>query len=474
MNIQKDTLTSPLLPKSEIKEVKLDIKETKQSEPLIYYGPRKKNLATRHLEYIIKSFIDNPEQVSVRFEQKDCIVQVDKLTFSLSDILRAHVNFEQIIFTIEQLNKCLKFFNFGPRPPKTSNLNLSEYHPAESRAIELWETKTDKQINEFLTLEASKDSLLDGFGRQDYYDNECLPVIFSALGCKTPDPFLKKDVNKVMFILLNICLTAHALSRPYNEPEMSLNLYRCDRGLETDTFLQERKKAATDQELIFSKRFTSTSTNKDYVDYFGNIMTYYHQSPSFNPSAKDISHLMGYMNAEAEVLIPPGIDFLYVENTSKKRWELKLFRAINHEKNDSYHPDISEKDSKIISDRLMDYDGEDQKFMQAVNLGRRRFAVKKAVIFTLILLSLVFLGSESLLSILDRSLTGLFDKFGRNEKEHTQSCAMLAGIFLVAATLLIPPAKGYIKESRKTKLSFFASDDKHEFPSRYSWPCSRL
>ncbi len=416
------------------------------------------------------------------------MVQVDQLSFNLSSIFRAHVNFEQIIFTVEQLNKSLPFFNFGPRPPKTSNLNLSEYHPAERKAIELWEDKSDTQINKFLNLAASEKSIMRSFGTENYDDNEYLQQIWAGISqvlicclfCdKKSKPFLKKEVNNVMFILINICLIAHALSRPYNEPEMPLNLYRGEHGsLTRDSFLQERKKAAANQKLIFSNKFTSTSTIKAYVRHFGKNMTYYHQSPSLNPIAKDISHLMLYANMEAEVLIPPDVDFLYAENEEKGRWDLQAFRAINHEKKGNYRycdeSKLTTEHAKMISSLIKRYDGENPIFMHHVNLGRRKLAGKKAIFFTLTLLMLAFLGTENILSIFDHSLTGLFDRVGRNGSDHTSSCGILAGIFLMVAALLSPACKSFIRESRRTKLSFFPSDVKkenEESPSRYYWPC---
>ena len=294
--IKEGMLSSPLLLVTDIKEVTIDIKEIERSEPLIYFGPQKKNSPTRDLEFIIKSYIDDPQKVSTHFEQKDCMVQVDKFSFNLSEILADHVNFEQIAFTVDQLNRCLQFFIFGKSLPKISNLNLSEYHPAERKSFELWEGKSNDQINQILNLAASKESIFRSFGKEDYDDEEFVPMFLSSfcficLLCydKKPNPFLKKEVNKVMFILLNICLIANALSRPYNEPEMALNLYRGERGSSEDHFILERKQAAADQKLIFTKKFTSTSTNKRYVKHFGNILTYCHQSPSLNPLGKDIS-----------------------------------------------------------------------------------------------------------------------------------------------------------------------------------------
>ena len=174
------------------------------------------------------------------------------------------------------------------------------------------------------------------------------------------------------------------------------------------------------------------------------------------------------------MLIPPGIDFLYKENEDKNRYELKLFRAINHEKHETYKSLLSVEDSKEISELIKKYDGLKPEFMKEVNLGRRTLATKKAVFFTLALLILVFFGVENILSIFNHSLTGLFDKMGKDEKDQTSSCGLLAGIFLLSGALLIPACKGFIKESLKTKISFFSSDTGNEInesDSRFSWRC---
>ncbi len=110
-------------------------------------------------------------------------------------------------------------------------------------------------------------------------------------------------------------------------------------------------------------------------------------------------------------------------------------------------------------------------------MGRRILATKKAVIFTWVLLILVFFGVENILSIFNHSLTGLFDKLGKDEKDHTNGCGLIAGFFLLAGALLFPACKGFMKESLKTKLSFFSSNTGNEIDesdSRFSWRCCFL
>ncbi len=355
--------------------------------PAIFQGPRKKTPATQHLEFIIKSYIRCPKEVSVRLEEKACFIKIKEFQFNLSAILAAPVCLEQILFTARQLNECIKFFHL-----KVSKIHRHLYHPVEIAALKVWvEDDGCRRMNDFLR---------NG-------------------GIKGPI-----EENRVMEFLLIICLAAHALNRPYLKPEKARNLYRGEDLQEGNEVLAERIQAAENRQLIMGKGFTSTSTSKIIAHKFGSEKTYFYEPGGLNPIAKDIGFSTDAFNMECEFTVPPNAEVFYRRDShDSHRWQANFFRSVNYEQKYHYPHVFSQDELHQIVEELGQLDKREDKeivqYMPAVD-NARYTAGRKTRNSVLLFLMSAYVCYNSIKKIV-------------NENE---SCSETYLNFLIALTLL--------------------------------------
>ena len=237
-------------------------------------GPRRKSLATEHLEFIIHALLDPKTKVRCTrswFWWGDWLLSIYGKTFNLSAILASRPDFEQFNFSKAVLDAYLS--ENRPSPVFLPN-SKSNRHPAESIALEKW-------ANIGGAYEDMQNIL------ENHLDNLCWESIKNNL--------------------MHICIASYALSKPL---ESSLETKcRSFRKEKDSGHLDARREAAVTKTVLSSPRFFAASTD-DSLKNFGNVRTVIYQAPSMNPLGKYIATYV-HNNSEKEVLFPPNTEFKF-------------------------------------------------------------------------------------------------------------------------------------------------------------------
>lgn len=281
--------------------------QTNEEWPLIA-GPRQKNEATEHLEYIVYSYLAS--QSSTKFsinKNQDIMVEIKDIEFNLTQILQ-FADFEHLSFNKQALDRFHAISAPKVFESVYERLEAVEPHLHMSEKIALnWWTRAHAQMQDLLV----KNKV--------------------------------RDLETVGFNLALICIACHGLSKYYF---LNRNLHVSTRIEEDEdkALSRERKEKASKNELVVQKGFTGSTLGKSpsegMVGYLGGgfeMRTHF-----FNPGP-DISLLSAFSGDEKECLYPPHTEIKYQFTAHKNEhgrvfevWEADAYRTLNGEKDYKY------------------------------------------------------------------------------------------------------------------------------------------
>lgn len=252
-------------------------------------GPKRKTLATEHLEYIVHALLSHDQSmVATKIKSSsEYLVIIDGHTFNLSKIFVAKPQFEFIALNKTQLDAYValqkKSYTFN------DNLNL---HQAEKIALHKYTTEEYHSMNELLRGKVAIPSRLN---------------------------------------ICDICVAAHALYH-HQIPSHSqpMILFRRDSSY----------KHFNNKLLTANIGFFSTSEKYNPPSITGDYVTKIHPNPKCQPYFLDISTLSLHPN-ECEVLYPPNTLFQYIPINSKEWMARPIYTVDNLGLETSYQHNFS-------------------------------------------------------------------------------------------------------------------------------------
>lgn len=240
----------------------------------IISGPRNKSLATRHLEYIAYALLYKPQQVKAIHHDYKLIVNIQNHSFNLSDILEGRPDFEQLYFTIQQLDFYCKRYS-APLPNCCCMSFIGpkkiELHPAEESALAKWTSSHYIKMQNLL--------------------------------------WNAPEGSDWIYILLDICIASHGLSKPLTDIKHSpCELTRGESARQAKSRPCEVGKST----FYTEKGFTATAHNSfiNFFCLFRPVTVNFRQEKSINPLGKPISQY-SVTCIEQEVLFPPNTEVIY-------------------------------------------------------------------------------------------------------------------------------------------------------------------
>lgn len=325
-------------------------------EPSLLPGPRNKNLATWHLQYIIhaclhpdaattfskKSFpdvynhstsasLETAEELELEnSDEMHVMVEVYGQHFDLTSILKAGPDFNQIYLAPAHLDSYAEYFSsFSSRlslaTVKRQFGNPTNLHVAEERALNNWSGSYYKNIQLLL--------------RTFNYPSDLL--------------------SDLRWVLATIAIMCNSFKRPQHSCITA--------GTRNEFFnksvLAERKKNYANKKPTVNRGFTAVSAGGTYNPTTlleKRTIVRVQQSLSLHPDLISIA-MNSKLYTEREILAQPNQQFIYMPDlASKKRlhdcWLAIPVRSIDPLSEYEYQPDLAEEEMEEIrkkSNRLM-------------------------------------------------------------------------------------------------------------------------
>lgn len=291
----------------------------------IIQGPREKNEATQHLEYIVYSYLLSSNSIKFTLnDNKDIVAKIDDIKFNLTQILK-FADFEHFSFT--------------------------------KQALDLFETISAPQVSKDVYEMLKKTDLYLHMSEKialNYWTRTHTPMQHLLLFNKV------ENLEEIGFNLALICIACHGLSKSYSLNKPSTIANRVEKE-EKEVLSLERKEKNSKKELMVNKGFTAAALGQYYSANMENYLKRIDIFTYFSNPGPNISFLSAFPE-ERECLYPPNTEFKYqyldtihkMKNKKKKKyqlWQAEAYRSLNSQQDYKYSHEV--KIEEILKKKIL-------------------------------------------------------------------------------------------------------------------------